>query len=65
MARQIAAADTMQFGFTPFNSSSVSVEFDVHGFAERLETITKTCARQSARPRAQMKGQRAELKSKK
>jgi hypothetical protein len=65
MARRIAEADKMRFGFTPFNSSSVSAEFDVHGFAERLETITRTCSRQSAKPRAQMKGQQAELRSKK
>jgi hypothetical protein len=64
MARRIADADRMRFGFTPFNSSSVSAEFDVHGFAERLETITRTCSRQSTKPRAQMTGQKAELRSK-
>jgi hypothetical protein len=64
MARRIADADRMRFGFTPFNSSSVSAEFDVHGFAERLETITRTCSRQSTKPRAQMTGHKAELRSK-
>jgi hypothetical protein len=65
MARRIADADKMRFGFTPFNSSSVSAEFDVRGFAERLETITRTCNRQSTKPRAQTKGQKAELSTKK
>jgi hypothetical protein len=43
LARQIAQARTMRFGFTPFNSSPVVVDFDVRGFGGPLESVMKTC----------------------
>lgn len=43
LARQLARAHTMRFGFTPFNASPVVLEFDVHGFTGPFESVAKTC----------------------
>jgi hypothetical protein len=43
LARQLARAHTMRFGFTPFNASPVVLEFDVRGFAGPFASVAKTC----------------------
>ena len=43
LARQMTRAETMRFGFTPFNASPVVVDFDVRGFARPLESVLRTC----------------------
>ncbi len=43
LARQLARAHTMRFGFTPFNASPVVAEFDVRGFGGPLESVARTC----------------------
>jgi hypothetical protein len=43
LARRLAGAHTMHFGFTPFNASPVVLEFDVRGFAGPFESVAKTC----------------------
>jgi hypothetical protein len=43
LARQLASAQTMRFGFTPYSASPVVVNFDVHGFAGLLEPVARTC----------------------
>jgi hypothetical protein len=52
LARQIAGARTMRFGFTPFNSQPVVVDFDVRGFGGPLESVSKTCRSAPKRGRA-------------
>ena len=44
MARQIAQARKMSFRFTPFNASSVRVDFSVDGFDDHLASAAKACA---------------------
>ena len=44
MARQIAQARKMSFLFTPFNASSVRVDFSVDGFDDHLASAAKACA---------------------
>ena len=44
IARQIAQARKMSFRFTPFNASSVRVDFSVDGFDEHLVSAAKACA---------------------
>lgn len=43
LARQIAAAERLRFGFTPFNADPVVVEFDLRGFEEHVGTVAETC----------------------
>ena len=43
LAHQLASAHTMRFGFTPYSASPVVVDFDVHGFADLLEPVARTC----------------------
>lgn len=43
VARQIAGARQMRFGFTPYNASPVVADFDVSGFDELIESVAKTC----------------------
>jgi hypothetical protein len=43
LARQIAAARTMRFGFTPFSASPVVVEFDVRGFDTLIGLVARRC----------------------
>jgi hypothetical protein len=55
LARRIAQADRMRFGFTPFNAAPVVAEFDVRGFSEPLESIAKMCGRGRKPPATQPK----------
>lgn len=43
LARRIAGAQTMRFGFTPHNASRVVAEFDVRGFDELMGWVARTC----------------------
>ena len=43
MARQIAASRTLRFGFTPYNASPATVEFDLRGFERLLDSVAKSC----------------------
>jgi pyruvate/2-oxoglutarate dehydrogenase complex dihydrolipoamide acyltransferase (E2) component len=42
-ARRLAAARTMQFGFTPHNANPVVASFDVSGLNEHLMTAARQC----------------------
>jgi hypothetical protein len=42
-ARRLARADTLRFGFTPYNSRPVVAEFDVRGFAQLVGLVASTC----------------------
>jgi hypothetical protein len=64
LAGQIAQADKMRFSFSPFNSVPVTAQFDVHGFANSLEIVTKTC-RNGARKDAARRDVRKEVRMKK
>jgi hypothetical protein len=48
LARQLASAHTMRFGFTPYNGSAAVVEFDVRGLAGLLEPVARTCGSPSS-----------------
>jgi hypothetical protein len=43
LARQIAQARIMRFGFSPQNASPVVVDFDVRGFDALIGSVAKTC----------------------
>ena len=43
LAKQLAKASTLRFEFTPFNSSSQVVTFDVRGFDRVIGEIAKPC----------------------
>jgi hypothetical protein len=43
LARQIATARTLRFGFTPYNSEPVLVEFDVRGFDSLIGSVASAC----------------------
>jgi hypothetical protein len=43
LARRIAGARRMRFGFTPFNAAPVVVDFDVSGFDQLVGRIAKAC----------------------
>jgi hypothetical protein len=43
LARRIAGARRMRFGFTPFNAAPVVVDFDVRGFDQLVGRIAKAC----------------------
>jgi hypothetical protein len=43
LAGQLARARTMRFGFTPYGAPHAVADFDVHGFAESLDSVTRTC----------------------
>ncbi len=54
LARQLARAHTMRFGFTPYHASAVVVDFDVRGFAQPLDSIYRTCSwRSNKKPNVQ------------
>jgi hypothetical protein len=42
-ARQLARANRLRFGFTPFNAPPVTVEFAVHGFDQLARLVASTC----------------------
>ena len=50
-ARQLARANRLRFGFTPFNAPPVTVEFAVQGFDQLAGLVASTCGwrRDSAR----------------
>lgn len=54
LASGIAEAQSMRFQFTPFNSSSVAVEFDVRGFAGPFKSVSKMCASAPAPKRGRL-----------
>ena len=41
--RQLARANRLRFGFTPFNAQPVTVEFAVQGFDELAGLVASTC----------------------
>ena len=43
LARRLARARTMRFGFTPYNSAPVVAEFDVSGFHQLVGLVAGTC----------------------
>jgi len=43
LARRLAGARTMRFGFTPYNAAPVVAEFDVRGFDALVESIASAC----------------------
>jgi hypothetical protein len=43
LARRLARARTVQFGFTPYNAPPVVAEFDVRGFDEIIGLVAGTC----------------------
>jgi len=43
LARRLARARTMRFGFTPYNSAPVVAEFDVSGFDQVVGLVAGTC----------------------
>lgn len=43
LARRLARARTMRFGFTPYNSAPVVAEFDVSGFDQIVGLVAGTC----------------------
>ena len=43
LARRLARARTMRFGFTPFNSAPVVAEFHVSGFDQFVGLVARTC----------------------
>jgi hypothetical protein len=43
LARRLARARTVRFGFTPYNSSPVVAEFDVRGFDQVVGLVAGTC----------------------
>ena len=42
-ARQLARANRLRFGFTPFNAPPVTVEFAVQGFDQLARLVASTC----------------------
>jgi hypothetical protein len=44
-AKRLVAAKTLHFGFTPYNASPVSVDFDVAGVDRVTSAVGKTCGR--------------------
>jgi hypothetical protein len=44
LARRIATARHIRFGFTPYAASAVAAEFDVRGFDSPLDAMEKTCS---------------------
>lgn len=43
LARRIASARTMRFGFTPYNAAPVVAEFDVRGFDALVGSVGRSC----------------------
>jgi hypothetical protein len=43
LARRLAQARTVRFGFTPYNAPPVVAEFDVRGFDEIIGLVAGTC----------------------
>ena len=43
LARRIARARTMRFGFTPHNSPPAVIEFNVAGFSEHVGSVARLC----------------------
>jgi hypothetical protein len=43
MAKRLAAANSLQFGFTPHNAAPATVAFDVHGFDKMVGEVSKAC----------------------
>jgi len=43
LARRLAGARTLRFGFTPYNSAPVIAEFDVRGFDQLVGLVAGTC----------------------
>jgi len=43
LARQLARARVMHFGFTPYNASPVVAEFDVKGFDGLIRSVASVC----------------------
>jgi hypothetical protein len=43
LADRLAGASRMRFGFTPYNASPVTADFDVRGFNVPLEAMSRTC----------------------
>lgn len=43
LARRLARARTMRFGFTPYNSAPVVAKFDVSGFDQLIGLVAGTC----------------------
>ena len=43
LARRIARARTMRFGFTPHNSPPAVLEFHVAGFSAHIESVARLC----------------------
>jgi hypothetical protein len=43
LARRIAGARTMQFGFTPHNSPPAVIDFHVAGFSEHVGSVARLC----------------------
>lgn len=43
MARRLARARTLRFGFTPFNTSPVVVDFDVRGLDAKIGSVARLC----------------------
>ena len=44
LARRLAHARDMQFGFTPYNAKPVTAQFHVQGFDQLAGLVAKTCA---------------------
>jgi len=44
LARRLARARQMQFGFTPYNAKPVTAQFRVQGFDQLVGLVAKTCA---------------------
>ena len=43
LARRLARARTLRFGFTPFNASPTVVTFNVSGFDAVIQSVARTC----------------------
>jgi hypothetical protein len=43
LARQIAGARTLRFGFTPYGAAYAVAEFDVRGFDSLIHDIARSC----------------------
>lgn len=50
LARRLARARTMRFGFTPYNSAPVVAEFDVSGFDQLVGLVAARAAGASTIP---------------
>ena len=53
LARRLARARTMRFGFTPYNASPVVARFHVGGFDQLVGLVATTCGWRADHPRAQ------------